>query len=272
MTTTRLEADADRFTFGENWSRFLSVLDEGRIGAARESLVQKLGVTSLAGKRFLDAGSGSGLFSLCARRLDASAVVSFDYDERSVACTEELKRRFFPGDARWRVEQGSVLDAAYLDSLGQFDVVYSWGVLHHTGDMRTALDLVARRVAPGGRLFIAIYNDQGWRSRQWAFLKRCYNRWPWTRPFVVARAFLECWAGTFLKDALSGNPLRTWRQRRGRGMSPWYDLIDWAGGYPFEVAKPEDIFRFYRDRGFRLTEMRTDGRGLGCNEYIFLKE
>lgn len=271
MTAMPLDAAAERFAFGENWSRFLSVLDEGRIAQAEKSLIRMLGTTTLAGKRFLDAGSGSGLFSLCARRLQAS-VVSFDYDAQSVACTAELRRRFFPEDANWRVGQGSVLDRAYLESLGQFDIVYSWGVLHHTGDMWTALALVAQRVAPGGQLFISIYNDQGGPSRRWAVLKRWYNRWRWIRPFVLARAFCENWSRAIVKDALSGNPLRTWNGRRGRGMSAWYDLVDWAGGYPFEVAKPEDIFRFYRDRGFRMTEMTTCGGGIGCNEYVFLRE
>ncbi len=61
------------------------------------------------------------------------------------------------------------------------------------------------------------------------------------------------------------DPLRPWKQWRRdagasqstRGMHVWYDLVDWIGGYPFEVAKPEEIFRYLRDRGFRLTELST---------------
>src|SRR2546426_1571009 len=128
-----------RFAFGENWARFLALLDDQRIRDAEESLQSKLEVENLAGKSFLDIGSGSGLFSLAARRLGAR-VHSFDYDPQSVACTAELRRRYFPGDERWTIEGASVLDAAYLASLGPFDVVYSWGVLHHTGHMWQALE------------------------------------------------------------------------------------------------------------------------------------
>src|ERR1044072_5239228 len=98
-----------------------------------------LEVDNLLGKKFLDVGSGSGLFSLAARRLGAQ-VHSFDYDPQSVACTGELRRRYFPDDLHWVVQQGSVLDQGYLASLGSFDVVYAWGVLHHTGAMWRALD------------------------------------------------------------------------------------------------------------------------------------
>ena len=168
----------DRFRFGENWARFLTVLDDARIADAEESLRDMLGVTDLRGRRFLDIGCGSGLFSLAARRLGAE-VLSFDFDLQSVACTHELRRRYFPEDRAWRVEEGSVLDREYMERLGQFDVVYSWGVLHHTGAMWVAIENAISRVAtPQGTLFIAIYNDQGWKSHMWWLVKHTYNRLP----------------------------------------------------------------------------------------------
>src|SRR5690606_102989 len=129
------------------------------------------------GLRFLDIGSGSGLSSLAARRLGAR-VHSFDYDPESVACTAELRRRFFPGSPDWTVERGSALDAGYLRGLGSFDIVYSWGVLHHTGRMWEGLANAALPVAEGGRLFVAIYNDTGTQSRRWRWIKRTYNQLP----------------------------------------------------------------------------------------------
>lgn len=176
----------DRFEFGANWVRFLSVLNKDRIAQAQESLREMLGVSHLHGKRLLDFGSGSGLFSLAARRLGA-AVHSFDYDPKSVGCTQELKRRYVAGDSQWLIEEGSVLDRDYLGRLGQFDVVYSWGVLHHAGAMWQTLENVAPLVAGGGQLFIAIANDQGGWSRRWRILNRIYNVLPrFARPYALA--------------------------------------------------------------------------------------
>ncbi len=159
-------AQGERFEFGDNWTRFLAVLDEPRIAAAERALQAMLEMERLDGLSFLDVGSGSGLSSLAARRL-GTRVTSFDYDPQSVACTGELARRYFPGDPSWTIQRRSVLDRDALAALGTFDIVYSWGVLHHTGQMWDALQNVIAPVKPGGRLFIAIYNDTGTQSRRW---------------------------------------------------------------------------------------------------------
>jgi hypothetical protein len=52
-------------------------------------------------------------------------------------------------------------------------------------------------------------------------------------------------------------------------MSRWHDLVDWVGGYPFEVAKPETVFEFFRGRGFELEWMLTCAGKPGCNQFVF---
>lgn len=257
--------DPARYEFGRNWQKFLSTLNEARVEEAIASLRAMLKTDDLRGKTFLDVGSGSGLFSLAARRLGAR-VFSFDYDPQSVACTETLKRSFCPGDSAWHIERGSILDSEFVSRLGAFDVVYSWGVLHHTGDMWKAMDAAARLVRDGGRLFIAIYNDQGWISRYWTAVKRLYNTGIAFRLLMTVVHFPYLFLGRFALRALTG------RLNLERGMSLWYDMNDWLGGYPFEVAKPEDITRYFNNRGFSLVTLVTRGNRNGCNEFIFQKK
>ncbi len=272
--SSRSEIDAgQRFAFGENWQRFLAVLDDARIAQAQESFCKMLALDNLAGKSFLDIGSGSGLHSLVARRLGAR-VHSFDFDTESVACTREVCRRYFAGDAQWTVTQGSVLDRAYLATLGTWDVVYSWGVLHHTGQLWKALDHAAERVAPGGLLFISLYNDQGRDSRSWLRVKRLYNATPaGLRFLVLGPAFAWLWGPNLVLDLLRGRPFSAWRSYGvQRGMSPMVDVVDWVGGLPFEVSKPEQVFEFVKARGFSLARLSTCAGGKGCNEYVFRRD
>jgi SAM-dependent methyltransferase len=264
-------AAGKRFEFGRNWSKFLEILDEERIAEAERSLRSMLGVERLDGKSFLDIGSGSGLFSLAARRLGGS-VHSFDFDPQSVACTRELRRRYFPDDPAWVAGEGSVLDREFLRGLGTFDIVYSWGVLHHTGHMWDALANASQAVSPGGLLFIAIYNKQDYLSPVYTAIKRGYVRAPLPGKWLIAGSYVgfEIVKG-FLKDVLFlRDPRRRYRQKKlSRGMSTWTDWIDWIGGYPFETARPEEIFDFLRQRGFSLERLVTCGSGHGCNEFVF---
>lgn len=257
-----------RFAFGENWRSFAERVDDERVRVATESLRTRLG--DLTGLRFLDVGCGSGLFSLAAVELRASDVQAFDFDPDSVATTRRLLEQHANG-GQWSVSQGSILDGALLTSLGEWDVVYSWGVLHHTGDMRQAWENVSRLVAPDGRLFISIYNDQGGLSERWCKIKRLYNRLPrWLRPALVVVTMAPMEIRDLVDNTLHGHPqryIRIWTQR-DRGMSRWHDLVDWVGGYPFEVAKPEQVLDFFRERGYEYEWMRTCGGGLGCNEFV----
>jgi 2-polyprenyl-6-hydroxyphenyl methylase/3-demethylubiquinone-9 3-methyltransferase len=262
----------ERFAFGQNWERFLRRLSDERIALAEQSLRKMLKVERLDGKSFLDVGSGSGLFSLAARRLGAR-VHSFDYDEQSVACTAELRRRYFPSAGDWIVERGSALDRDYLARLGTFDVVYSWGVLHHTGDLRQAFENVKPLVAERGQLYIAIYNDLGEVTDRWANVKRRYNALPRPLSLLYAIGVLagEEWRG-LRRPATWIAKLWNYEKTSRRGMNWWYDQIDWIGGLPYERASVERVVDVFADDGFGLTALVDRSNGYGCNEFVFERQ
>ena len=260
----------ERFAFGANWTEFLKTLDDDRIAEAERSLRKFLGVEDLQGKSLLDIGCGSGLFSLAARRMGAR-VRSFDFDEQSVACALELRKRYFPGDGGWTVEWGSALDRAYVESLGQFDIVYSWGVLHHTGQMWRALFNAQSGVAAGGLLYIAIYNDQGFTSALWGAVKRAYCRNAVGR--IAVKSFFYpafFFAGLALDLFQWRNPARRYREhRKYRGMSLIHDWKDWLGGLPYEPARPERIEGFLDNLGFERLRFERPVFGFGNCQFVF---
>ncbi len=268
-------ATVERYEFGRNWQRFLGGVDENRLEEARLSLQQWFGRDSFEGLRFADVGCGSGIFSLAAQRLGAS-VHSFDYDPDSVAATFKVKSRFASEATTWSIERGSVLDSEYLERLGEFDLVYSWGVLHHTGDLWKALDLVSSLVRPGGALMMSLYNDGGRSAEVWGYVKRLYVTRPFLRPLLAAAGFVRIWGPPFLRDLLRGRPLQTWREyglrgTGGRGMSAWTDFLDWMGGYPYEASKAGDVVMHMRTRGLRLEKLSTVTGSRGCNEFLFTR-
>jgi len=254
------------FSFGENWRKYLEGLDESKIEQATRSLEESFAGAPIVGERFVDIGCGSGLFSLCAFRLGAAEILSVDVDPNSAACAEYV-RRLAGSPSHWSVRTGSILDDAFVSSLGAATRVYSWGVLHHSGATWRATENALKIVAPGGLFCLALYNRPYLPGVQVA-LKRAYNRLPRAlRPLLVgaySAALLSALA------AVRGrNPIVYVRDygRRARGMTFWRDQEDWLGGLPFEYAEESDVRKFAIAHGVRVEHVLVRPPG-GNNEYL----
>lgn len=261
----------DRFPFGKNWLSFLEQLDDERISEAERSLQALCGLKRLDHKRVLDIGSGSGLFSLAARRLGA-IVHSFDYDQKSVEGTQKLKERFFPNDASWTVEQGSVLDRRYVAALESFDIVYSWGVLHHTGALFDAINNAASRVNHGGLFVFALYR-RTLSCPLWKIEKRWYANASPKAQQIARSLFIN---GLHLKFVLARQDFETYvrNYRNGRGMDFAHDVHDWMGGYPYESISPSEVAALMHRLKLEHVRSKLQPFGLGifgsgCDEYVY---
>jgi 2-polyprenyl-6-hydroxyphenyl methylase/3-demethylubiquinone-9 3-methyltransferase len=268
-----------RFAFGKNWESFLAhYLTQERIDEACKYLVEFTGISDFRGKSFIDIGCGSGLFSYAAYLLGAFPIYSFDIDKDSVQCCDMMKRKV-GNPANWTVVQGSILDEDYLKSLEQFDIVYSWGVLHHTGKMWKAIENSAKLVKEGGLFYLAIYNKADGLaiypnmgigpSRFWEKEKRFYCRIPLFFQNIIDYILMIILILAYLV-ALK-NPVKKIRDHKQlRGMSWRIDIKDWLGGYPYEYATVAEVFKFMKFRGFSLENLKCNN-GLLNNEYLFKK-
>ncbi|HVO33860.1 MAG TPA: class I SAM-dependent methyltransferase [Elusimicrobiota bacterium] len=252
----------NRFKFGRNWKEYLDSVGEQDIQAASQDLSKFLGKGSLRGLSFLDIGCGSGIHSLAARRLGASQIVSLDYDAMAVDCVRSLIERDGHPES-WRAFRWDVLSTAPFPEPAAFDIVYAWGVLHHTGHMWAAIDHSLPRVKPGGLFFLALYNKH-WTSPYWKIIKRTYCM----SPKWMQNIWLELYAAWESTKEPIRHRLTGVSPRRARGMKWRQDLRDWLGGYPYEYASAPDVIAFMASRQFTLVRSALN-TGTGCSEFLF---
>ena len=253
------------FKFGENWASFSKNIDEAKIEEAMQSLNKLFGENALAGQSFLDIGCGSGLFSVAAARLGAHPVLGLDADPLAVATSKNNAAQWLEGCPAVSFRHLSVLDVERMNALGRYDVVYAWGVLHHTGNMIAALQIAAQRVVSNGILMVAIYNRH-WSSPPWKWIKWFYNR--------VGRMGQDLLVWMFMPVIFLAKWLVTARNplEMQRGMDFKHNIVDWIGGYPYEYASLQEMTSILEKLGFEILHIFPASVPIGCNEFVCRKK
>lgn len=270
--TTDLKDVSTHFKFGENWANFSKKIDEGRIKRAELSLINLIGETSLKGKRFIDIGCGSGLFSLAAARLGASEIVSIDIDPECTKITQELLDALSPHDNHKVINRSIFKIEDHPEATGKFDVVFSWGVLHHTGDMFDAIRIAATLLKDkNSKLALALYYKTLC-CPLWKKIKRFYMN----RSTISQKLMCLVYLSVYLlgKTVTFNNPLSVYKNySKDRGMSLLHDIHDWMGGYPYESISNEEIMELAESLKLNLEFKKISRRrlgllGSGCNEFL----
>ncbi len=234
------------FAFGKNWFSFLETVDETSIAKAKEGLTELIPPTALDKATFLDIGCGSGLSTLAAIESGVNNVLAIDIDPDSIHATKKLLHKMGL-EQNVDVQLKSIFDLR-TDDVGAFDIVYSWGVLHHSGDMWTAIRIASSMVADNGLFVLAIYTRTHC-CTAWKYIKRFYSK----SPQFIQKLCRGIYKLLFYSKLLctGKSPLQYIRNYSQRGMNFHIDVHDWIGGYPYESATPEEILSFMNQLDFK---------------------
>ena len=244
---------------------------------AKQELLEFIPGSTLKNKRFLDAGSGIGLYSLVASELEPSQIVSFDYDLEMVSMTNQIKK-LAKNKVPWDVFHGSITDYEFLKTLEHFDYIYCWGVVHHTGEMWKSIENIIKLVKNDGYIYFGIYNDASafgfWDDRRfgssqmWRSIKKFLHHSP---PFIKSSVLLF---SKFFYWLISNTEFifgkYKFKDFKERGMDSSLSIEDWLFGYPYEYASIDEVFLFMKSNGFVLEKIKSN-LGLRTNHYLFRK-
>jgi SAM-dependent methyltransferase len=260
-----------KFDFGSNWNSFFKKVNEQNIQKSIDSILELCPKEIVAGKSVIDIGCGSGINSIAFERIGARTVSAVDVDKGCLDTTNEMILRFTNAQ-KFQVFHCDILETEKLPN-SKFDLVYSWGVLHHTGNMNLAIMNSIKLVNQSGYLFIALYRKTAF-CDYWRFAKRTYVK----SPIVLQKLYFLLAVMSFIPyDCIRGKVMPSTLIKSyssSRGMNYFTDIRDWLGGYPYESIKSHDLETLIESQGFKLIKSNAKPyhfglRGSGCDEFLF---
>jgi len=254
--------ETPRFSFGQNWQSYATTsLTQERIEQSRLAFSSLVNGIELKNRNFIDIGFGQGLSLVSAAELGAKAV-GIDADGDNVEAVKRVQQAMgYLGPIDMRI--ASILDDTFVYQYrGHFDIVHSWGVLHHTGNMEKAIANACALVAEGGYFICSIYNRH-WSSPLWRIVKRFYNSASASgKQLLINLLYPVIYTAKFI--VTGKNP-----KKMERGMDFLHDVVDWIGGYPYDYASTEEIQTLVSGYGFHCLWVKAAQVPTGCNEFVF---
>ena len=262
-----------QFDFGSNWKEFSAkALSPEKIQQARNDFQTLMAGINIRGVTLLDIGFGQGLTLLISTELGA-ITAGCEINPISIEVLEFNKQKFPKiKDCSIPIITGSILDPKIISDLKKvdflhgnlYDIVHSWGVLHHTGNMWEAIKITSDLVKPNGHFIISIYNRH-WTSKIWLLIKWLYNKSPQIiKKLLVYTFFPIIYVAKYI--VTGKNPAKS-----KRGMDFYFDVIDWVGGYPYEYATKDEIAKYVENLGFKCLRCISATVPTGCNQFVFEK-
>ena len=260
-----------RFKFGQNWREYNSSIGADRIEAAQIGILKLLNPIEISDKKIVDIGSGSGLHALSFLKLGAKEVTCIDIDTDSIAATKETLNKFANKFENWTAFEADILNPDALNPKS-FEIVYSWGVLHHTGNMKLAVKNASQLCKVDGLFVFALYRKtflcNFWKIEKWFYIRS---------PLVVKKLLEYVYIFLFLFGKILKRDdvvrfIRSYETQRGMKFNT--DVKDWLGGYPYESILPINVEELLIELGFEkvrdFVQPKSIGLfGSGCDEYVF---
>ncbi|MFQ6107920.1 MAG: class I SAM-dependent methyltransferase [Candidatus Aminicenantales bacterium] len=208
-------------------------------------------------KSVLDAGCGTGVFSIIFARMGALSVVGIDISKRSLERAQRQADQLGLQNATF--QKVNMLRLPFTDAC--FDIVWSWGSVHHTADPFGCLAELIRVLKPGGSLLVAVYRRTGLTFLH-ETLRKGLIRLP-SKYWIPFSRFLSL-------VAAPGISLFKKRDKSRKGEKLEQLLFDWFFVPIRHSYLPEEIKSFLVKRGLVIKKyLPFSGRFNSTSNFIF---